>query len=96
MSDENQAPQPFPVRKVGDQDWEVLIATRDTWVSCENEKDARLIAKGPVLEYESLERTRAGSAFANELEELADTLQRYNMFGDRFFRRRAGEARPRG
>lgn len=87
-------PRPFPVHKVGDRNWEVLIAGKDTWLPCEREQDARVIARGPVLEYESLERTRTGAAFADELDELADTLERYLMgFGSRYFRWCAEEAR---
>ena len=92
--DADTRPQPCPVRKVGERDWEVLIANETTWLSCDKERDARIIARGPVLEYESLEDTRTGTAFAAELEELAATYERYRIFtGSRFFRRRANEAR---
>ena len=94
MASNSKLPQRFPVRKVGDQEWEVLIATDNTWLSCETERDARIIANGPMLKYESLERTRPGPEFARELDEIADTLTKYGIgFGSRFFRRRATEAR---
>lgn len=90
-------PQPFPVRKVGERNWEVLLADENTWLACENESDARTIARAGVLEYESLERTRTGPEFAAELDQLADTLARYRIaFGSRFFRRRVEEARRAG
>lgn len=92
--DTNTPPQPFAVRKVGERAWEVLIATENMWLPCETERDARTIARAPVLEYESLEGTRTGAAFGAELEELADMLAKYCIgFGSRFFRRRAEEAR---
>ncbi len=94
MDQHDRVPEPFPVRKVADQQWEVLIATENTWLSCETEEDARIIAKGAVLEYESLERTRSGPAFADELERQADTYKKYNLLtGSRFFGRRAEEVR---
>ena len=87
-------PDPLPVRKVGDGPWEVLIVSNDRWLPCDSEDDARVIAAAPVYEYESLERTRSGSQFANELDRLADVLENYRIgFGSRFFRRRAEEAR---
>jgi len=85
-------PQPFPVRKVGDRKWEVLIADRDTWLPCETEHDARIVARAPVLEYESVERTRTGPVIAAELEQVADALAKHGMgFGARFLHRRAAK-----
>jgi hypothetical protein len=96
MASDSKLPQRFPVRKVGDQKWEVLIATENTWFSCETERDARVIARSPVLEYESLEGARTGPECAGELDELADTLTKYGIgFGSRFFRQSATEARRR-
>jgi hypothetical protein len=90
----SQKPDPLPVRKVGDGLWEVLIIAKDRWLPCYSEDDARIVAAVPVYEYESLERTRSGLEFANELDRLADLLDKYNFgFGSRFFRRRAQEAR---
>ncbi len=90
----SQKPDPLPVRKVGDGLWEVLIIGKDRWLPCYSEDDARIVAALPVYEYESLERTRSGLEFANELDRLADVLDKYNFaFGSRFFRRRAQEAR---
>jgi hypothetical protein len=87
-------PSTFPVRKVGDGGWEVLIADENMWLSCASETDARIIARARILEYESLEGTRSGDAFAAELDELASTLEKYRMgFGSRYFRRRATEVR---
>jgi hypothetical protein len=54
----SQKPDPFPVRKVGDRPWEVLIVENDCWLACESEDDARVIAAAPVYEYESLKLTR--------------------------------------
>ena len=71
MDQHDRVPGLFAVRKVVDQQWEVLIPKENTWLSYESEEDARIIAKGAVLEYESLERTRSGPAFADELERQA-------------------------
>jgi hypothetical protein len=82
------------VRKVGDGPWEVLVVSNDRWLACESEDDARILAEAPVYEYESLERIRSGAQFANELDRLANALERHRMgFGARFFRRRAEESR---
>ena len=87
-------PDGLRIRKVGDGAWEVLIASDDQWLPCHSEDDARLIAALPVYEYESLERTRSGPEFADELDRLANVLEKYEIgFGSRFFRRRAEEAR---
>lgn len=84
----------FPVRQVGDGDWEVLIASEDIWVQCETEKDARILSRAPKLELDALERARSGLEFAAELDALADVLERCQIgFGSRFFRRRAAEVR---
>jgi hypothetical protein len=86
----------MPVRNVTRKGWEVLIANENLWLSCDGEREAQLLAKAPVLEYESLESLRNGAGFAQELGELADTLDKYGMrWGARFFRRRAEEARQR-
>jgi len=72
----------------------VLIANENRWFPCEAERDARTIAHMPVFEYEALERMRPGAEFAAELDELADTLEKYRVgFGTRFFRWCADEAR---
>jgi hypothetical protein len=93
VASERELPQRFPVRK-RDGQWEVLISTENTWLSCETERDARIVARGLVLKYEALERTRTGAEFAAELDELADTLKKYRIdLGSRFFRRRADRAR---
>ena len=87
-------PDPLPVRKVGDGSWEVLLVSDNQWLSCESEDDVLLISVAPVYEYESLERMRSGAEFANELDRLANVLEKYRIgFGSRFFRRRAEEAR---
>lgn len=94
MKADHEVPKPFPVRHLEDRGWEVLIATEKLWLPCYTEHDARVIARGPLLEYESLERTRTGETFANELNELADMLAKYRIgFGSRFFRQRAEVAR---
>ena len=90
----SEKPDPLPVRKVADGRWEVLIVSDDRWLPCNSEDDARVIAAAPVYEYESLERTRSGSEFANELDHLADVFEKYRMgFGSKFFRDRAEAAR---
>ncbi len=90
-------PQPYQVPKVGDNNWEVLIATENTWLSCETEHDARVIANARVLEYESEERMGTGPRLASELEKLADMLTKYRIgFGSRHFRRLAEKARGNG
>lgn len=94
MQANQELPQPFPVRNVDGRGWEVLIATENTWLPCHTEHDARVIASAPVLEYESLEKTRSGNTFAANLEELAHMLHKHDMgFGSRFFGRRAEEVR---
>lgn len=94
MSEQNLRPDLFPVRKVSDQDWEVLIASENNWLPCQSEDDARVIASGGQLEYDALECTRRGREFADQLQKLADTLEKYHVgVGARFFARRAGEAR---
>lgn len=91
------APTPFPIREVRGQGWQVLIVPEGNWLSCENQEDAQAIAAAPVLEYQSLERTRSGPQFAVELERTAAALAKHGIgFGSRFFRRRAEEARGRG
>ena len=82
----------FPVRQVKGR-WEVQLPP-DKWLPCESKEDAELIAAAPVLEYESLEKTRSGVAFADKLENTARALEKYNIgFGSRFFQRSADEVR---
>jgi len=89
-----EKPEQLPVHKVGDRAWEVRIIPNAQGLLCESEDDARLVAAAPMYEYESLERTRVGSEFADELDRLATVLAKYRIgFGSRFFRRRAEEAR---
>ena len=89
-----EKPGPLPVRKIGDGSWEVLVASNNQWLPCESENDARLVGAVPIYEYESLERIRSGREFAEELECLADVLEKYRIgFGSRFFRRRAEDAK---
>ena len=84
----------LPVRQRNGETWEVLLVDNDCWVKCETESDARKIARVRLYEHESLQRTRDGIAFAEELEQLADALERCRIgFGSRFFRRRAEEVR---
>lgn len=89
-------PMPFPVREMSGHGWQVLVLPEDNWLPCESQEDAQAIAAAPVLEYQSLERTRSGSEFAAELERTAAALAKYGIgFGSRFFQRRADEARNR-
>jgi hypothetical protein len=70
-----------------------MIASEETWLSCETEEDARIIANAPRLEFETLSGSRSGEEFAAELEETARVFEEYHMgFGARFLRRRAKEA----
>ena len=86
--------QALAVRKLSGKSWEVLIVANDQWVECENEEDANTIAKMPIYQYEALKGERKGEAFAVELDQLADTLEKYNMKeGARFFRHSAKLAR---
>ena len=87
-----EQPQPLSVRQLFGK-WEVLIISTDRWLTCENEEDARTIAKMPIYEYGAL-KGRRGEAFAVELDQIADTLEKYNMkFAFRFFRHSAKLAR---
>ena len=87
-------PGPFPVRELRNLGFEVYILDENRWLRCETGEDARILSRRPVLEYESLERERSGSAFADELARLSATMRKYNMgFGSRFFGRRADEVR---
>jgi hypothetical protein len=94
MEEQTGIPKPFPVRKVDNDQWEVLIVPEKNWLTCVDENDARAISAAPVLEYESLEKIKSGTSFAAELEKTADVLEKYHIgFGSRFFRGRAEEAR---
>jgi len=87
-------PRTFPVRQLRDQ-WEVLILARgaNTWLPTETEEDARIIARGPVLNYQSVKKRRTGREFAAELRELAATLAKYSIgAGSRYFQERADDA----
>jgi hypothetical protein len=97
MMNSDDLPSRWPVRKVGQADWEVLVVPEGRWVSCASEEEARLLAKAPVLKSETLERLRAGTGFAGELERLAEVLAGHGMgVASRFFRRRAAEVRGPG
>ena len=79
-------PTAFPIREVRGRGWEVLIVPEELWLTCESKEDAEAIAAAPLLEYQALERTRTGAAFAAELERTSVTMARYRMgFGSRFF-----------
>ena len=94
MTAQTQKPKSFPVRKVGDSCWEVLIVPKSEWLPCESEADARSIAVAPKLKYECLAEERSDAAFADELELSADVLARYDIgFESRFLRLRAEEIR---
>ena len=96
MSGQNERPDPFPVRKVGERDWEVLIRDTNTWLACQSEGDATAIAAAPVLRYESLGRIRSDAKFAGELEASAAALRKHNIGPlARFLERRAEETRKR-
>jgi hypothetical protein len=87
-------PNAFPVRRKEGMGWQVLLIPENTWLECQNEDDARVIAQAPVLEYQSLAGLRAGEQFAQELEAVSEALSRYRIgFGSRFFGRAAEYAR---
>ena len=48
MDEYEKMPARLPVRKVGDQKWEVLLAAGDAWLCCDSEEDALVIATTPV------------------------------------------------
>jgi hypothetical protein len=94
MTDTGNVSAHWPRRQIDDGDWEVLVVPEDKWIPCASEEEARILARAPVLRDESLQRSRSGSAFAQELEELADVLETHGMgAGSRFFRQRASEVR---
>jgi len=96
MSRKNDIPDQFPVRRVGEQQWEVLLVPENMWLACENEDAARVIARAPVLEYrcESLPSGSLDHSLADDCENTAIALERRKIgFGARFFRRRAQELR---
>ncbi len=94
MTAQTQKPNPFPVRKVGDNHWEVLIVPKNTWLPCASEADACAIAKAPILKHQCLAEERSDADFADELEKTAEVLARYDIgFEAHFLRLRAEEIR---
>jgi len=95
MSELPPPPRPFPIRKVGDGDWEVLIGPEDMWLACRSEHDARVIREAPMLQHEVLSENREwDAAFADKLEECGRVLAAYRISsGSRFFLRVAEEMR---
>ena len=71
MRTEQNKPEPFPVRKASEGNWEVLLEGND-WLPCESEADARRLARAPILEH-----CASVAGFAFQLQELADTLKKY-------------------
>ena len=92
----SEIPTDLPIRCRGNQ-WEVLIVDRNSWLTCDNEQDARILSRAPVLMYESPdEETRKGSSLAEELEQTTRTLQKYELADCRLYRsllRRSKEVR---
>ncbi len=94
MTAQTQKPNPFPVRKVGDSNWEVLIVPKNTWLPCAGEADASTIAKAPLLKHQCLTEERSDADFADELEKTGEVLARYDIgFEAHFLRLRAEEIR---
>ncbi len=94
MTAQTQKPHQFPVRKVGDNHWEVLIVPKNTWLACAGEADACAIAKAPLLKHQCLAEERSDAEFAEELERTAEVLARYDIgFEAHFLRLRAEEIR---
>ncbi len=94
MTAQTQKPNPFPVRKVGDSNWEVLIVPKNTWLPCAGEADACAIAQAPILKQHCLAEERHDPDFADDLEKTAEVLARYDIgFEAHFLRLRAEEIR---
>ncbi|MCH8879948.1 MAG: hypothetical protein IID34_08705 [Planctomycetes bacterium] len=94
MTAQTQKPSPFPVRKVGDNHWEVLIVPKNTWLPCAGEADACAIAKAPLLKHQCLAEERSDPDFADQLEKTAEVLARHDIgFEAHFLRLRAEEIR---
>ena len=94
MTAQTQKPSPFPVRKVGDNHWEVLIVPKNTWLACAGEADACAIAKAPLLKQQCLAEERSDPDFADQLEKTAEVLARHDIgFEAHFLRLRAEEIR---
>ena len=74
MISSGEKPTPLPVRCLNGR-WQVLFDSTERWQECENEADARLLAKCNILSFEALEVLRSGDKFAAQLEQLADTMQ---------------------
>ena len=97
MTAQTQKPNPFPVRKVGDNHWEVLIVPKNIWLTCVGEADACAIAKAPQLKHQCLTEQRSDTDFADELEQTAQVLARHDIgFEAHFLRLRAEEIRRAG
>ena len=94
MTAQTQKPSPFPVRKVGDNNWEVLIVPKNTWLPCDGEADACAIASAPILKHQCLAEERNDPDFAGDLEKTAEVLARHDIgFEAHFLRLRAEEIR---
>ncbi len=94
MTAQTQKPNPFPVRKVGTNLWEVLIVPKNVWLPCASEADACAIAKAPQLKHQCLTEQRSDTDFADELEQTAQVLARHDIgFEAHFLRLRAEEIR---
>ncbi len=97
MTAQTQKPNQFPVRKVGDHHWEVLIVPKNTWLPCASEADACAIAKAPLLKHQCLAEERNDPDFADELEQTAEVLARHDIgFEAHFLHLRAEEIRRAG
>jgi hypothetical protein len=79
---------PFETSELPDGSWQVLISkSDDLWLSCESEKDAKIIAAAPLLQDEVLGRLCPGETLVAELKTTSDTMSKYRMgFGSRFLR----------
>ena len=87
MRTEENKPEPFPVRKASQDNWEVLLDGKK-WLLCESEADARRIARAPLLWH-----LGPAAGLASELQELADTLKKYRcLFLSRQFEGMAADA----
>ncbi len=94
MTAQTQKPNQFPVRKVGDHQWEVLLVPKNTWLTCATEPDACAIAQAPILKHQCLTEERNDPNFAEELDTTAEVLARYDIgFEAHFLRLRAEEIR---
>lgn len=75
MSEPNSDAVPFPVRRVGDGPWEVLVEQK--WIPCETEEDARSLAKTPVF----LDKSMSQKLSLSDLSTLKRVVLSWHTLG---------------